>query len=89
MGNGRGKEITEAVWEYVNAHKDTGVTTSMLTAEFGRCRVMLLAQLEAAGYLCYQDGYRIYPYRKAEPEPPKKSIPYYFTRWLDDEPKEK
>jgi len=83
MGNGRGKEVTEAVWEYINAHKETGVTTTMLTEKFGRCRVMILAQLENAGYLCYQDGYRIYPYRKAEPEPQKKSQEDYWAMCLE------
>jgi len=73
------------MWKYINAHKDTGVSGAMFQERFGKSLCAVMPIMEYYGFLCYLEKGRLYPYRVAEKEPPKKSIENYFTRWLDND----
>ena len=78
------------MWNFLNRHEHEGVTDAMLRERYNMRKTTALVLLEKNGYLTWTDEKgRVYPYRKVSlKEPPKKSIPFYFTRWLDDDAKD-
>ena len=73
-----------AIWQYLYDHPE-GVTESMLLRDMHIHRSIAMPLLEKHGYLTYMDNNRMYSWKKVDLTPiPPKSIPLYFTRWLDD-----
>lgn len=80
----------ESIWRFIRKHQHEGVTDTMLIERYNTRKSAALVLLEQNGYLTWTDEKgKVYPYRKVSlKEPPKKSIPFYFTRWLDDDAKD-
>ena len=74
-----------AMWTYIKAHRATGVSGAMLEKRFAKGLCAVMPSMEHYGFLCYLEKGRLYPFQVAEKEHPKKSIPNYFTRWMDDD----